>query len=103
MNNFGEFALGRNPTAPDAAPPTPLILTVDTQDYLAIAVRRSLAAGDAAALAVESSTDLVTWSPNAVFVSETNHGDGTATTTWRSPQPITANPGLHLRARFTLR
>ncbi len=103
LNNFGEFALGRHPTTPDASPSTPLIVTIDTQDYLAIAVRRNLAATDAAALTIESSNDLATWSPNAVFVSETNHGDGTATTTWRSPQPIPANPRLHLRARFTLR
>jgi hypothetical protein len=103
LNNFGEFAMGSRFDVPDAAMPTARLINFGGADYLVIDIRRSLAAVDSAVLVVESSAALDSWSADAVLVGELNHGDGTATTTWRSAQPVSVAPQTHLRARFTLR
>ena len=72
-------------------------------DYRAIDIRRSLAASDNANLIVETSANLGAWTADAVCVGEVNHGDGTATTTWRSPRSFTSTPHEYMRARFVLR
>jgi hypothetical protein len=103
LNNFGEFAMGSRFDVPDAAMPTARLILYGGAEYLVIDIRRSLAAVDSAVLVVESSAALDTWTADAVPVGETNHGDGTATTTWRSAQPVSLAPQNQLRARFTLR
>lgn len=104
LNHFGEFALGSRPDLPDAALPTGRIVSINGVDFFAIDIRRSVAAADSVALVVESSQSLGNWAADAVFVSETSNGDGwSATATWRSAQPLSAAPHLHLRARFSLR
>jgi len=103
VNNFGEFALGTAFNAPDAALPAARLLNLGGADYLALDIRRSLTAADSAALVVESSANLSAWTADLVPAGETNHGDGTATITWRSAQPYSATVRQYLRARFVLR
>ncbi len=104
VNNFGEFAFGTRPDMPDATPPVARVLEIDGAVYFALDVRRGLAAADSVVLVVESSSDLATWTAGAVPAGEVIHGDGTATTTWRTADPVPAGIAeIFLRARFSLR
>jgi hypothetical protein len=103
VNNFGEFALGTSPTTADAALPVARLVSIAGVNYPALDIRRSLAAADSADLVVESSANLSTWTRDLLPVSETNHGDGTATVTWRSVRSFSETEREYLRARFVLR
>ena len=104
LNNFGEFVLGTgHATASTAELPAARVLNVNGQDYRALDIRRSLASADAAAIVVETSTALTAWNADAVYVGEVNHGDGTATVTWRSVRSSATTAREFLRARFVLR
>ncbi len=75
--------------------------------YLTLALRRNLAADDVA-MTPQSSLALGAWgdaTAELVFVSETNHGDGTATLLYRSVVPIDQLPaaGYFLRVLLELR
>jgi hypothetical protein len=103
VNNFGEFALGTSTTTADAALPVARLVSIAGVNYPALDIRRSLAAADSADLVVESSANLSTWARDLLPVSETNHGDGTATVTWRSVRSFSESEREYLRARFVLR
>ena len=104
VNNFGEFAMGTGPATPSTAGlPVTRTVNVSGVDYWAIDVRRSLAATDNANLVVESSTALGAWNADLIPIGEINHGDGTATVTWRSAQPFSGTTRQFVRARFVLR
>ncbi len=103
VNNFGEFAQGTSAVNPDAALPAARLVNIAGVDYAVLEIRRSLAAADSAGLLAESSPDLGAWTPDLLPVSEVNHGDGTATVSWRSPRPFSASVREYLRVRFVLR
>lgn len=103
VNNFGEFSFGTSFNSPDATLPAARLVNVAGVDYLALDIRRSLAATDSADLVVESSSNLNAWNADLIPVSEVNHGDGTATVTWRSAQPFSGTARQYVRGRFVLR
>ena len=70
-------------------------------EYAVITLRRDLGADDVSILP-ERSTDLADWQSgplHCVFLGEVNHGDGTATLSWRSSAPVAAGREF-LRLRF---
>lgn len=73
------------------------------QEFLELTFTRNLTADDAL-IEVETSTDLVTWSPlAAILTSRINHGDGTATDTYRSSASIDSSLRKFLRLKVTRR
>ena len=98
LSAFFEHAMARS----DADPSDGALITLGMtsfddgsgpQDYLKVSYTRNLAADDAL-FAVEQSTDLQAWTTLQVeLVSIVNHGDGTATYSYRSAFPF----GSHLR------
>lgn len=99
LSAFAEYVFGTPPDAPSDLPVTSRVMTVSGQAYVAIDIRRSLAAADDARFLVESSADLVQWVANAVYVGETRPDGGqTATVTYRAPQPISESSQVFLRA-----
>jgi hypothetical protein len=110
LTALAEYGLASSPGVPDfSRQPTTgtdsfLVGQVSGQ-YLTIRFRRRLGADDVV-YDIESSPTLAAgpWSPGAgVLVSETNHGDGTATMVYRSSQLLTAGPAVFLRLRMTAR
>ena len=74
-------------------------------DYLIVRIQRDLAAEDVI-LSAEISSDLIRWQsgPDAVvLIGETANGDGTSTVSYRSAQPLGAEPQAYIRARAELR
>jgi len=71
-----------------------------TNNYLTLRFTRQIGAEDMT-YHVDLSSDLVNWSETAVLMTSTLNGDGTATQTWRSPQPVGAIPSTFLRLRLT--
>jgi hypothetical protein len=98
LSAFFEHAMARSDADPsDGALITLGMTSFDAgsgpQDYLKVSYTRNLAADDAL-FAVEQSTDLQAWTTLQVeLVSIVNHGDGTATYSYRSAFPF----GSHLR------
>jgi len=105
ITSFGEYGFGTLPSVPDpGALPTPSIIEVGGQDYLAITFQKSLLATDVV-FQVQSTESLVTWTDGAavVFVSETANPDGqTATVVWRSATPIEPGGTQYLRLVMNL-
>ena len=110
LTPFAEYVLGTSPSTSDAEGfPRAAVASISVDqtlgDYLTLVFKRRLAADDAA-IEVQCSPSLVTaeWSSDhAVFVSESNNGDGTATMIYRSRQPITPGQTLFMRLKMTLR
>jgi hypothetical protein len=105
ITSFGEYAFGTLPSVPDpGALPTPSIIEVGDQGYLAITFQKSLLATDVV-FQVQSTESLATWTDGAavVFVSETPNPDGqTATVVWRSVTPIEPGGTQYLRLVMNL-
>ncbi|MHA3774353.1 CotH kinase family protein [Verrucomicrobiota bacterium sgz303538] len=107
-SDFLEYATGTR--ADDArSNPIPTItispFTVDgvTRNYAKFQFRRNLAA-DGCSISVLFSSDLSSWQEASAvtYVSTKNNGDGTATVTYRSAQPINAGAaGLFFRVRVS--
>ena len=74
-------------------------------DYLIIRIQRDLAAEDVV-LSAEISVDRINWESGAaavVLVEETANGDGTATLTFRSAQPVGSAGDAYIRGRVEQR
>ena len=74
------------------------------ETFLTIHFRRNLLAQNLVSLQPEVSLDLATWTGGdaLVLVSETDHGDGTATVTYRSAAPVTGSAEQFIRLRASL-
>jgi len=110
LTAFAEYGLGTSPSTPDwnrqpTAGTESFLIGEASSPYLTIRFRRRLGADDVV-YDIESSATLeaTPWLGGAgVLVSETNHGDGTATMVYRSAQPITAGSPVFLRLRLSAR
>jgi len=110
LTHFMEYSLGGDPfqPSPTSAPRAEFrTFTVDSiaGTYLAIDLPRRLGADDIEAKA-EVSLDLTDWmngEPHLVLESAINNNDGTETLTYRSANPMTAEPRLFVRGEFTLK
>ena len=109
VSDFFEYATGSNmgSAASRNLPITtvaPFTVAAGTLNFLKLDYRRNLSA-DGVHYAVLYSTDLTNWvsDTNAVtYVGTHNNGDGTATVTYRSTQPIdAAHPRMFLRLSVT--
>ncbi len=96
LQAFLEHALGSDDTDPVSGPG--LFAAGRDGEFVTFTYRRNLSADDAAFL-VETSADLVEWTPDASLWSETPNGDGTSTVTFRAVAPIRENEELFLRLR----
>jgi hypothetical protein len=95
LSNLLEFLLISDPNAPS---PNALPTGSVENNRLTLTLNHNLAAG-AYTMSGDISTDLINWSP-AVVESVTYHGDGTATTSLRSPTPVPGTTQQYIRARF---
>ena len=69
--------------------------------FFEVEIQRNLRAVDEIELIVESSHDLLSWSEDGIYVSETNLGSGIAIVKYRVA--IDASPKKFVRARWVLR
>jgi hypothetical protein len=103
-----EYALASNPTVSDpSALPQGTTQGFDAGsgvpvDYVTFTFNRQIGAEDIV-YSVEFSTDLLTWSQSGLLVSSVLNGDGTATETWRGPNPITDSSEQFGRLRVSTR
>ena len=91
LKNLQEYVLQGSPTvpSPEIAPQTEMA-DFGGQQYLTFTFRRNLATDDVA-ITPQISTNLATWNSgpaHVVLVSETNHGDGSATLVYRAASPF---------------
>ena len=99
MSNALEYALVLHPLTPDATGlPVAVPLTLAGENYLACTFRRRTGTADAQFF-VETSSDLVNWTANAVLASTVDHQNDTHTETWRCPVPrsVSARQAMRLR------
>ena len=97
IKDFFEYGTGSNlNSAASRSLPivtiAPFTLISGTDNYLRMDYRRNLAA-DGVNFTVQYSESLGTWANDAsavTYVGTHNNGDGTATVTWRSTQPVSA-------------
>ncbi|MDA7882493.1 hypothetical protein N9A94_09345, partial [Akkermansiaceae bacterium] len=85
---FFEFVLGSSDN--DLRPAAPPVVSVDSQGYFIFEFRYNLAA-DGTIITIEGADGLSEWqdiSAELIRFSTTNHGDGTATTRFRSLFPV---------------
>ena len=82
---------------------TALDLGAGPRDYLTLTIRHRVTTSEIS-LIPELSEDLVNWenTPGAVLHSRTFHRDNSATTIYRSPNPLADNTRGYLRVRFQL-
>jgi hypothetical protein len=104
LNNFGEYNLGGSPAENSPSPlPQGSRQQIAGVNYLTLTFRRNLRADDVR-FSVEGSEDVVNWfndSAHVVFVSKTEHEDGTATFVYRTAQPFNTKARQFLRLRMT--
>lgn len=106
-NNFLEFNLLGDPF--QAAPMSQSIrvevqsldLGAGPEDYLTLTLRHRVTDSEIL-LVPELSQDLLNWdtAPGAVLHGRTFHSDNSATSIYRSPDPLIINPEGYLRIRF---
>lgn len=105
MKDFAEYATGsdmNNPASKNVPTLTfaPYTVGGTTQTYLRMDYRRNLSA-DGVNYAAQYSEDMVNWASDATavtYVGTHNNGDGTATVTYRSTQPVApARPKMFMR------
>ena len=105
LKDFFEYATGSNlNNAASRSLPVvaiaPFALLIGTDNYLRLDFRRNLAA-DGVNFTAQRSADLATWAGDAsavTYVGTHNNGDGTATVTFRSTQPVSPGmPGCFMR------
>jgi hypothetical protein len=97
LKDFFEYATGSSQTnAASRNPPTisiaPFSVLGVTDNYLRLQFRRNLAA-DGVNFTPQLGSDLVDWASDSTaltYVSTVNNGEGTATVTYRSTQPVPA-------------
>jgi len=93
VSNFVEYAVGPQLT--------PGFITSGEQTFLTLTFNQNLSADDVIAT-VESSSDLITWTPSTVRISEIYNGDGTNTVSWQANANLTT-PQRFLRICITSR
>ena len=93
VSNFVEYAVGPQLT--------PGFITSGEQTFLTLTFNQNLSADDVIAT-VESSSDLITWTPSTVRTSVIYNGDGTNTVSWQANANLTT-PQRFLRICITSR
>ncbi|MDP7108128.1 MAG: hypothetical protein QGH41_13665, partial [Roseibacillus sp.] len=104
MNTIMEYAFVGDPRSSDPENLPRLVTVTDGGlDYIGLAVRRRLGAGDLT-YEVEVSDDLRDWivESGAVTVSSVDNGDGSVTETLRLPVTVVSGVRLFLRVRVTV-
>ena len=108
LTNLMEYAFASSPAASSTSPlpdvgVQPFTVGVAQENYLVIRFTRALGADDLEFI-VENSSNLSAWATTGVILAgEVNNGDGTATMTYRSLNPIPTDGQLFLRLRVALR
>ena len=99
--NLLEYAFNLNPnSATSSSSPVAGHQSVGGQEYLTLTFRRRTTVPLDLVYTVESSSDLLTWSPESILVgSPVNNGDGSEGVTIRDSQPMSANARRFLRLR----
>ncbi len=101
VSNLLEYALGGDPTQPDRGVlPVQGIQTIDGADYLSLAFTRPEGIDDVV-YAVESSSDLINWSPETELVDSVSE-DGEIIETHRDTFPLDQEERRFLRLRITI-
>ncbi len=106
--NFGEFAVGLNPSVADAAPfatnapglPRAAIANFSGTNYLVLQVNRPTGRL-AIAYDAEVSGDMLAWLPAVQVGSATSNGDGTELLIFRDTQPADAAQARFMRLKLT--
>ena len=93
VSNFVEYAVGPQLT--------PGFITSGEQTFFTLTFNQNLSADDVIAT-VESSSDLITWTPSTVRTSVIYNGDGTNTVSWQANANLTT-PQRFLRICITSR
>ncbi|MDP7654932.1 MAG: hypothetical protein QF706_02610, partial [Roseibacillus sp.] len=104
MNTIMEYAFVGDPRSSDPENLPRLVTVTDGGlDYIGLAVRRRLGAGDLT-YEVEVSDDLRDWivESGAVTVSSVDNGDGSVTETLRLPVTVVSGVRMFLRVRVTV-
>ncbi len=104
MNTIMEYAFVGDPKSSDPENLPRLVTVTDGGlDYIGLAVRRRLGAGDLT-YEVEVSDDLRDWivESGAVTVSSVDNGDGSVTETLRLPVTVVSGVRMFLRVRVTV-
>ncbi len=107
LSNFLEFNLLSDPFLPQAIQDavrveiSALDLGAGPRDYLTLTVRHRVTT-NGVTIIPELSPDLLTWnsSPGPVLHDRSFHGDGSATSVYRSPNPLAETTESYLRIRF---
>lgn len=100
INSVLEYFLGGSVTASDSAR---LPKVGVSGGYATLTFTRRFAADDAACVVETAPNVSGPWTPDGVFVSAAENGDGTFTSTYRAPNPQTANGAkFFLRAKATI-
>lgn len=100
--NLMRYALKLNPDAPDhQVLPSPQVVENNGEKHLSFTYQRSTAAKDIDFL-IETSTDLVTWTPATDLDVEVSSAGNQTTVTARDPNPLSASAPRFLRLRLTL-
>ena len=97
-----EYALARNPNAPDATNlPGSTTVSVEGNEYLAIAFNRPSKPLDLV-YAIETTEDFAVWIEEGVMLpSPVDNGDGTELVIFRDTQPIGSSTVKAMRVRVT--
>ncbi len=109
FNALIEYALGASDSSPGDAHALinlshqPYAVAGIADTYLEISYQRNLLSQNSVTLTPEISTNLEDWNgtPNVVFVSETVHGNGTSTVTYRSAVPVSDELRAFIRLKAT--
>ena len=104
LNTIMEYAFVGDPKSSDPENLPRLVTVTDGGlDYIGLAVRRRLGAGDLT-YEVEVSDDLRDWivESGAVTVSSVDNGDGSVTETLRLPVTVVSGVRMFLRVRVTV-
>ncbi len=103
MDTVLEYALVSDPTVVDAQHLPELVTVTDAgTDYLGLRYRRRMGASDIS-YGIESSADLVNWSPvkSLIPADSVENGDGSVTETVRLVVPMKADTQLFLRLKVS--
>ncbi len=99
--NLLRYAFGMNSPSPERnLLPAPEVVQIDGQKHLSLTYRQSIFADDLQ-YRIETSTDLVTWTPATDLIVESAADGNRDAITVRDPQPLANSPSRFLRLRVT--
>jgi hypothetical protein len=105
LSAFAEHAFGTS-DSDGANSQGNLTASIAADGHLTVTYQRNLAADDAVMM-VETSTDLTAWNPAnggpIQLETDTHNGDGTATITYQTKDPIIGSQKLFVRLRISSR